>query len=252
MSQPILYLCINLPDCEIRRQSMDEQSASAGIDLCYVPAVEGRNEEPAREGLQIQVGKWDWKGFRLSGAQQACLLSHRRCLKHFLAQEEYDYCVIFEDDASFTPELTSQLTELMGYSNWDAIKIENRRPRRGFGLTTTSWGSEVIVGTKSVQGTTAILWTRSGAQKVLATFDPLLLPFDVHLAHYVCHRLRILELSPSIVTQMEFDSNISPNPSQAGSHKRKTLGKLLGQSFWSYYRLSRAFLTWLRLRGSFR
>lgn len=251
MTPEIVYYAINLPDCDSRRESIARQALAAGIAVTFIEAVDGRKEKPDTSRHRLKTGTWDWHGHELSGPQIGCLLSHRNALEAFLANREAPYCVVFEDDAKFAPDLNIRLLELTQTKGWDLIKIENRyKKRRGYHVTNTTWGSELIVGTKSDIGTTALFWTRAGAKKCLRSLETLCLPFDVHLSHYPATSIRMLDILPPLVTQLGDASTIGdegPKKTKA-SHRKRSLRKAIGQSAWSLYRTVRAFLTKLHVK----
>ena len=253
MSAPqITYYAINLPDCESRRESIAQQAEAAGIAINFLPAVDGRVKKPDTTGHKVKRGSWDWHGHELSGPQLGCLLSHHNALQSFLADSQSPYAVVFEDDAQFGKDLPQHLRELTAITGWDLIKIENRyKKRRGYHITTTSWGSEIIAGTKSDIGTTGLFWTRAGAQKCLKSLETLCLPFDVHLAHYRATSIRMLDILPPLVTQLDDGSTIGDEGKNLpkASHRKRSLRKALGQSAWSLYRSARAALTTLTIKS---
>lgn len=241
----IRYFCINLIDSTERRESMTSQAQAAGIDLQFIPAVDGREALPDTTGHQLKDGSWDWQHFRLNGPQLGCILSHRDALREFLSLLEGSHCVVFEDDAEFPVDLEGKLEELATLRHWDLIKIENRlKKKRGYSLGATSWSAELIAGTKSDIGTTALFYTREGAQKLLNSLTTLTLPFDVHLAHYPCWSLRMLDCYPPIVRQQDVVSNIGHHlrepPKDKPRYRKKTIRRTIGQSLWSIYRQTKA------------
>lgn len=227
---------------------MLSQANEIGISLEFIEGVDGRKGRPDIGKLNFKKGAWDWKDFELPNPHIGAVLSHRRAIEKFLSQTEHPYCVLFEDDAQFGSELFDQLNELVQVSGWDMIKLENRhKKRRGFTVKKMSWGGELISGTKSDIGATALLWNQTGAKKFLKSTETIQYPIDILFTHYTSWDLDMLDIVPPIVTQKDYPSNIGDRepPKDKPSYRRKSLYRTIGQSAWSVFRLARAGRVWI-------
>lgn len=121
----ILYLVINLPRSEQRREAMLKQASSFGLDVQIVPAVDGAEldlEHSSKYGYDERARKRRHTTGLLPN-EIACLLSHRKALQTFL-DSAADYAVIMEDDALLAPNFKEGISELMDHlSGWEVVKL---------------------------------------------------------------------------------------------------------------------------------
>ncbi len=243
----LLFYCINLPRDRERKSRIEQQAQELGLDITFIKAVDGRTDQTKDFDYTLQKGILDWHGFSLSPPQIGCILSHRKCLEAFL-KSKASYVVILEDDAKFQKDSLEQIPTLLSLKSWDLIKLETRHKKlRGLPLKTLSGGQILHASTKGDIGTTCLLYTKKGALKMLKTLDKLTLPIDVHIAHYACKNLTVLDIHPPLV--ISDDQGISsirqPNVSPP-KYRQKSFKKALGQGLWSLFRTFKALLSTLK------
>lgn len=236
-----LILCINLASSTERKERMYAQSSALGIDVRFIEAVDGRTNDIENFTYKISKGYLDWKNFELSKPQLGCILSHRKCLDIFL-ESSLDYLIVLEDDAKFTDGVIEKIAQLKALPFWDLIKLETRHKKlRGYTVHQLPSGERLHASIKGDIGTTALLYNRRGAEKMISTLQNLRLPMDIHIAHYPCWRLKVLDLYPPIiVTDDRGESSIGNNSTTRPGYRKKSFEKIIGQCFWSIYRTVKA------------
>ena len=176
--------CISLRSAASRRAAIAARAGAASIEPVFLDAVEGR-------ALSVDaVASYNGRRRRrylddMEANEIACTLSHRNALTAFL-NDPYPYCVILEDDAVFGETLQADILRLVErITGFDIIKLECRSPR---GLTVGWIGTtRIFLPLKASHGSTGILYSKPGAEKVLRSLDSFHLPFDTHLGQ-LCRR----------------------------------------------------------------
>lgn len=105
----MLRLLINLDRSPDRLKFMQKELSSLGVQYERVIAIDG--QELSNEEIQsltpYQYSKTKlWFPYKLSKAEYACFLSHRKCWKKLIESSE-EYALILEDDIKFIPEATA-------------------------------------------------------------------------------------------------------------------------------------------------
>lgn len=242
----ILYYCINLPDSIDRRRSMEKQAKKHNIKLEIVKAVDGKTDEINDFEFTEKRGRMNWADQKLTGPEIGCILSHRKALETFL-KTKANYCVVLEDDAVIGNNFNDKLKEIADYKYWDLVKIENRHgnKKRGITMHELKSGEKIVAGYKCDIGTTGLFYTRKGAEKIISTLHSLILPIDVHLAHYRCWKVDILEIVPPIVTHAEFNSVLNTGINRIPSRKvKRNISNNIGKAMWSIFRHTKAIKLW--------
>ncbi|HXT06909.1 MAG TPA: glycosyltransferase family 25 protein, partial [Roseiarcus sp.] len=189
---------LNLARSPERRAFMAQGLAQAGIAPEFVAAIDGRARRLPRHP-------------RLSSAETALILSHRKAWRRLLASPA-DHAVVLEDDTHLGHGLSGLLGADWGRVRFDLVKLETVfdrvwLARRGIALsdrTLRRLGAEHLC-------SAGYLVSRAGALKLLAATRALAAPIDHTLfgrAAIFERRLVAYQLDPAIVVQ----DNLHPDP----------------------------------------
>ncbi len=206
----IAYYCINLPRAHERRRQIEQLAEQAKLHLRFVEGIEGST-------IQADKARGYQRTRRLSYLTDlvpnefGCIESHRRALQTFLA-DAADYGVILEDDAEFVTDIHVRLQSLcQSISGFDILKLD-LSAKKGFTIGNQD-GLEVYAPFKPGVGAIGLLYTRSTAQKVLASLDSYRHPFDTHLGYVCCDQgLRVVAVHPALVWERTGSSLIGARP----------------------------------------
>ncbi len=240
MSQGFFAAYINLDRAPARRSFMEAQLAAAGIAAERIAAVDRAAPDftprgglrPVREDVLIEL---NWDGRRYVAGEEACLQSHMVALKRFLATDA-PFALILEDDAELAPDFRSVVEAALAKSElWDAVKLEgNRRKGRRTALNVAPLVGpyRLVASMRPAAGTAAYLFTRHGAEQVIAVAATAFEPYDNLLATLWRHRLRLLDCAPFPARQGLAESSRSDRRARL----RRTPGEALtrfGRHSWA-------------------
>ncbi len=169
MSSPsINYYYINLDRSPDRRERCEAQAAQYGIPLERVAAVDGTALTEA------DLCHYDKKTAlrELRVGEHACVLSHAKVLRTFLATDAA-YCVIFEDDVTFFPHTKSTIeyivTQLTG---WGCVRLYTETSKvYPVMKRSTIDPCELVFPRKVLWGSIANLFTRAAAEQLLEALN---------------------------------------------------------------------------------
>lgn len=190
---------LNLARSPERRAFMAEGLARAGVTGEFVAAVDGRARRLPRHP-------------RLSTAETALILSHRKAWRRLLASDA-DYAVVLEDDAHLGAGFADLLSADWGRLRFDLVKLETSfdriwLTRRGVAFSGRSLrrlGAEHLCAA-------GYLVSRAGARKLIEATRALSEPVDQALfgrAAIFGGRVAAYQLDPAIVVQ----DNLHPDAS---------------------------------------
>lgn len=204
MPQDFFAAYINLDRAPGRRLFMERQLAAAGVEAERISAVD--RSAPGftpRGGLTVQrddvLIEMNWDGRPYVTGEEACLQSHLAALKRFLATDRR-FAVIMEDDAELAPEFRTVVEAAIAKSDlWDALKLEgNRRKgsRPALAVAPLTGPYRLVASLNPAAGTAAYLFSRAGAERILAVTEGVFEPYDNFLAALGRHKLRLLDVAP--------------------------------------------------------
>ena len=200
MSADLKFFVINLDRSPERLEMLQAHFERFGLDLTRIPAIDGKTltleqrQKTGRQSFSVDGGD------ALSDTNAAISLSHLKALQAFLDGGSA-YAVVLEDDA-----LLNQAT--LDVIHTVLAKVHHMR--RFDGLELAGWGhsANVIVpefsaGTytvgrskKSTPGAAVMLYSRRGAQKILASAYPIRTHWDNYLSLGWAHGARFLTVRP--------------------------------------------------------
>lgn len=233
MTQPFYAAYINLDRAPARRAFMEAQLAAARIEAVRISAVDRAAPDfRPRGGLAVTrddvLIEANWDGRHYVTGEEACLQSHLVALKSFLGTAA-QYAVIFEDDAELAPDFRAAVEAAIAQSGlWDAVKLEGNRPkgsRPALSIAPLTAGYTLVASLAPAAGTAAYLFSRAGAERVIAASDGVFEPYDNFLAALWRHRLRLLDVSPfparqGIAESSRADARAKPRRSAAEAFAR--------------------------------
>lgn len=239
----MLRLLINLHDATDRYSTAEKMLAHEGFAFERIEAVDGRGKPTSMFPQYDASRALRFYGRELTSGEIGCYLSHLHCVERFLQSNE-TYCLVLEDDMS-APEYLAPILEQVVVSlenqdglDWDVINLGKAAHKFRTGL-------DVIEGYQLLQAhyfpvtTTALLWSRQGAQAFWNTRNAIFAPVDHFLRRFCCLRGTGLCLDPPLIVPTGVASMIDAEGTtasmQASQKARKKMDKTLVY-FWKEFR----------------
>lgn len=204
MSQAFFAAYINLDRAPARRLFMERQFAAAGITAERISAIDRAAPDfTPRGGLTVLrddvLIEMNWDGRPYVTGEEACLQSHLAALRRFLGTSA-THALILEDDAELAPDFRAAVDAALARSElWDAVKLEGNRKkgtRPALNVAPLSGSYRLVASLNPAAGTAAYLFSRHGAEQVIARIEGVFEPYDNFLAALWRHRLRLLDCAP--------------------------------------------------------
>ena len=189
----IPVVVINLPRSADRRDYVAAHLGSLGIPYRLFAAVDGKaltDVQRARYGASLPAGAI------------GCAESHLALLRE-IADGEDEFVCILEDDVELAPAVVDLLDAafLRSLPAFDVVRLESGADDRAAASIPIARRAsfEVHIAWRHHLATTAQIFTRAGARKIVARLSTLPVAIDValFLEHYVLG-LRVVETRPSL------------------------------------------------------
>lgn len=201
---------VNLERDSERRAALAARLGALGVAHVFLKAVDGR----VLSATEIKRASPDkWLNLRpLFPAEIACGLSHLAAIAEGVRQGCDFFCVL-EDDVVPAPTLPLWLARetLAGLPDFDVLRLFTHLDRwdKPSRIVRQIGGTIVVRMLRPGWGCQGQIYSRRGAEKVLATLKTIRAPFDYSLYHD-CHvsGLKVLELRPGVVERDEVESSI--------------------------------------------
>lgn len=216
MAQSFALYCVNLQRSPDRRAAMAERAAAAGLEITFVEAVDGRLLSAAEAiGYRALLRKLTWTA-GLSQTEIACLLSHRKAIKTFLAGDA-SYAVILEDDIRFAADFTRIVDELCAAAaGWELVRLESRiADDPGAPLAELPSGRRLVMRRKWTLGGGATLFRRDSAARLLSGTERYFEAYDNLLGRPWAAGCAILEIDRPPAAAGGFPSTIEEGGAKA-------------------------------------
>ena len=219
-----IYL-INLDRATARRDAALAQLSALGLTAEIVPAVDGATLTPAQLAGYDRAGALAKSGRTLSAGEIGCYLSHVDCARRFLASGA-DHALVLEDDFHADADLPAFLQALAAHlgprADWDVVNLGNAAKRfatisapiRSGGVT-----RRLCVAHHFPVLTTALYWSRPGAQAFLEACFPILRPVDQMLKDWCIRSGRGLALAEPPIRDSGAESLIGQTPGGTVRHR---------------------------------
>ncbi len=205
MKEPnIIYLAINLPSSKERREHIQQQGANLGITVQIVEAIAGKDLTEEQKKMYDSRKRESMYITHLTPNEQACAHSHRKALSTFLASDA-DYAVVLEDDATFEPNFLSGIKFMINdVPGWECCKLYTE-PSKLYPLCPTIPEAPVqpVFPKKIPWGAIGYMYSRAGAEKILAHFNSFWLGADTQLADIMLkHHIPVTGVVPNLVSTL--------------------------------------------------
>ncbi len=220
---PVYY--INLDSSTDRRAAIEAQIADAGIvGAIRVPAFDGRGLELSGLADCDTEKAHRFLGRPLRGGEYGCYRSHLDCIERFLATDS-PYAIVLEDDAELTAdfqEVTAAAIRLLEQraKPWDLVHLGPGRMKIYSRIDALPGGHDLRKAHYFPMMTTALLWSRPGAQNILDHHRKVTMPVDTQFREIMVQRGSGYAIWPPLARQTGATSDID-----GGGATRKAYGR---------------------------
>ena len=210
---------INLDRATQRMEETARQLNDAGLPFTRLPAVDGA-DLPPETGAQAMTHL----GREMMAGELGCYQSHLNAAEAFLASDA-ELGLVLEDDVALTsksvPMLQAMITAKDRFAIWDVMNLARPAKRWRSAVRPAVWGGpgQLCHAHQFPLTTTAILWSRGGAQMFLTQHRSMRFPVDVQLQDWVAETGRGLAFEGPPFTAREEASTI-------GAEKRSRQAQL--------------------------
>ncbi len=222
---PIFLINLDGSDARLRAATAALQAQGAAFERHS--AYDGRG----KNGLDIPEydagGTLRRMGRALSGGEVGCFISHVEAAKRFM-ETGAAFGLVLEDDMSPTPQAFALTDALIGsgISDWAVAHLAAAE------LKTTT-----LVGRLNANGrtanvyrahyfpmcTTALLWSRAGAEQFIRDAYPIICPVDLHLRHWTQKSDTGIAVAPGFFSTTAVASEIAASTVKRGGKSRTPL-----------------------------
>lgn len=220
-NQPPIYL-INLKRSPDRLAKTSQQFEENGLEYTRVEAVDGKlltEQEKAKNYCATLNQKHYHKP--LTDTQIGCYMSHRLAWQA-IAEGDYDFGIVVEDDITFDSSLIDAIATLKRVPvQWQIIKLAayQNRERKIKYATRIDDSFDLVVHRKPMSGGAATAITKKAAKQLLKHSEKFGRPCDTDIQHFWEKQISVMSLMPYPVRQtVDFTSTINAKKSQQKSH----------------------------------
>lgn len=169
---------VNLDRAAERLQRIAPQLQGAGLAWTRLPAVDGRQLQPAQLAALDSEAYRRKHGMEPALGELGCYLSHVGVMQAFLASP-HAYALVLEDDALLTPALPAVLRGLIANpTRWDMVKLSAVHSGTPQPVLEVAPGHHLAVMLSRCTGSSAYAINRAAAERYLAELLPMSLPYD--------------------------------------------------------------------------
>ena len=215
--------CISLQSAKTRFEELKQLAAAQSIPLQVINAVDGKamsDSEFEECGYVLDFTK---SSRALTRGEVGCLLSHRKTLNQFL-MSGFEFALVLEDDAVFNKDLVSTLSLICELGGWEVMKLESREAVQEHLHAFPLGPYQIIAPQNPHLGSTAILYTKVGAQKTLKMIQRFSVAFDTQFKWSWQHDLKLFQVCPSLVKEVDRNqSTIGIRSARVPFHLKTTL-----------------------------
>lgn len=228
---------INLDRSTDRWQCISEKLSAVCMKYIRTSATDGRSLSADDMSYYSPFKCLIYYGRRLSTGEIGCFRSHQRAAQAFLDSGK-EFGLVLEDDAdipdnfhSLIYDLSKQLS-ISGDIDWELVNLGNspKHPTHYIRLGQATNNHQLVKARVFPKRTTALLWSRKGAQRFLDETRVIRAPVDQHLHSALSKRETGLATLPCLVTHAEVASDIN---SEHDAHSVRQVGN---PSLWYTYR----------------
>lgn len=213
---------INLDGSDARLQAATAGLQAAGIAFTRLPAFDGRKMAMQDLPLYDPEGSIRDHGRELVGGEVGCFLSHLEAARRFLALD-VPYGLVLEDDLTVPSDAGAALDRLLdaldtgaALTPWGVANLGQASHRIATPLCDVG-GGRVLERTHYFPvTTTAILWTRAGAEAFLAASSKITMPVDHWLRRLATASDSGIALNPPLFPSAQTASEIDAATHRSG------------------------------------
>jgi glycosyl transferase family 25 len=200
----IPVVVINLPKSADRRAYIEKHLADLGIRFRLFRAIDGADLSPAERARYEPT---------MPAGAMGCAASHLGVLREIAEGPDAFACVL-EDDTKVSPQLVRFLHQdvLQSLGAFDVLRLDCRpqhRPRLRIPIADVD-GITITASQRQYPSMVAQIFSRSGAQKIVAKISSLRVALDVALFvdSYVMG-LRVIETRPALACDFSLSSSFA-------------------------------------------
>lgn len=216
---------INLDGSTERLNDIQGVLSGYGIAFERVPAFDGRDVDLESVVDYDMAHAERYMGRRLVGGEIGCYRSHLDVAKRFL-ETNASYALVLEDDALPLCDLSELLASVLPQldiadRDWLLINIGNNKLKITTPLGNHSVGAqsyELLAAHYFPMTTSAIVWSRKGADRFVSEHRTIFAPVDNYFRHWLTRVGHGYSLWPAPVTTTDASSLIV---SAVGSHRKR-------------------------------
>lgn len=230
MQIPVVF--INLDSDVVRRARMEAEFEKVGVQGRRLEAVRwtqlAEHEQARYYSPDLNARQYHSK---LVNGEMGCYASHLKAWQ-MLLDSEHEHMAVLEDDVCLTGSFEPAIKALLELDKpWDMVKLIGRQNEKVRSRRALIAGHDVVEYARVPSYTAGYLVSRAGAQKLLASRQPFGRPVDVDLRFWWENQLRILGVSPGVISMDE----TSDQSTIAG----RTVSKPVGQR-WRNFKMKLA------------
>lgn len=202
---------ISLPDSDRRGEAL-RALAEAGLRPDVVAACNG-GSPAARQAYRSWRARL-FCGRELAPGEVGCFVSHRIAAARFLATDAA-FGLVFEDDVAphgNAQDTLATLNHALPQAGWDILHLGAAPGFLHRPVAVLGAGNRLLRAHYFPLGSHAILWSRDGAQRFLATTGRIALPLDHFLRRWTCRSGRGLALACPLFGTRGVASEIDSGP----------------------------------------
>jgi glycosyl transferase family 25 len=216
---------VNLERSQDRRQFMQRQLETMGLDYRFIDAVDGKNLTEKDWQKYSKERALKEKRRELSVGEIGCALTHVS-MYHQMIDKDIAEVLILEDDVFITEDLLYVLAQRRNFpQDWEVVNFANDSAK------TIPLGEPIFAAYKickfegMANRTSTYLINLQGAKKLMAHLYPIRLPADDIIGRTKITGLNLYGITPQVVSLAKFKSEIWGNDLKVGL-KAKVTGKL--------------------------
>lgn len=209
MTNTIHVYLINLPNAQDRLRHAESELSKLQIPYTVVKAIRGSELDYPHPQFSETTYKL-MQGRRRIDAEVGCYLSHMKAIQLFL-DSDHDYGLMLEDDIRFEASAKEVITSALQAASFDMLRLSTVNTGRWTKTVQLSAKHFLGVAYTREKGAGAYLINRKAAKKMLHKYLPMKLPYDHRFDLEWLDRYRTLGITPALVQQNGFDSQIQHN-----------------------------------------
>ena len=179
-----------------------------------MPAVDARGIAPANFPEYSEEKAHNFYGRGMTGGEVGCYKSHLKAAEIFLASDA-EYALVLEDDVKLplnaSSLITSLILQLKTLPDWELVNL-GRAPHKMYTKLAAVGDSTLTHAHYFPVTTTALLWSRNGAEAFLNTRDEIYAPVDHFFRKWCAKRGQGFALIPAPFSTTGAESDIDTNP----------------------------------------